>query len=208
MSAAASNINNSSNNSASSMDELPVLVPELLQHLSPREDTSIISDILDNERKTSELRARQHEHTRIVLATLAQRLQDAQTRQLNASTEASSLKYSVESSKLESQQTNVKHELNSIHQSIGDLEERYQAYLQEMQALEEEERVEAGVPPDPSLLKLHILKSLGVEMMTDDKGVYTHAHTRSVGHNDIVVTPFEAKYSDKYYADLLWEACS
>ncbi|TPX41477.1 hypothetical protein SeLEV6574_g06067 [Synchytrium endobioticum] len=197
--------NNTAISLATSIEELPVLIPELLGHLSPRDDVRIVQSILDSESRTNDLWSKRHDHTRLISATLSRRLETAKAQLADAETKASSLHYPTDLRSIESLQDTIRKELQGKNDSITSLEQTYGQLMAELEALEVEEKKDSETGPDPSMMMLHIFQGLGIQMKVEN-GVYTAAFARSHRQNDFMLINFDDKYSAKYYADILWDA--
>ncbi|ORY42002.1 kinetochore-Ndc80 subunit Spc24 [Rhizoclosmatium globosum] len=110
---------------------------------------------------------------------------------------------------LEDQQYIIGKKIHEHEKSVTSLEATKRHLLIDLEQLKAKEAAEAALPPDESLLKLNIYKSLGIDLVYNENQEVIRCLVRSVEKNGITPVEMEgAKFSDFFYSNVLWEMMS
>ncbi|KAJ3258029.1 kinetochore-associated Ndc80 complex subunit spc24 [Chytriomyces hyalinus] len=185
------------------------IVPHLLEQLDVLEDAASLSSYLSTLNTLTHEREAAKQDAMDTLKRLSLSLEKAkrETEAAQAAHAAHKHANHVELASIEDARFRIAKQIQAEEKSISTLESRRAALLSELEALKAEEELEASRPPDESVLKLNMYKSLGIDLVYENDTI-VRCHVRSVKKNDIMPLDLSVHYSRYFYANILWEMCS
>ncbi|KAJ3074789.1 kinetochore-associated Ndc80 complex subunit spc24 [Podochytrium sp. JEL0797] len=190
--------------------KMDAILPSLLEQMDPAEDVACLRDVVQGLAATKALRAKQLKDDMAVLKRLSAELEAAHrtNEQALKKRELTKKDHAANLAALEDEKYTVVKSMHDLEKSVASLEAQKRDLLVELEALKKAEDEEEMMPPDESVLKLSIYQSLGIDLVYENDKV-VRCLVRSVNKNDI--TPLEindSKFSNFYYANMLWDMCS
>ncbi|KAJ1666619.1 hypothetical protein IW140_002622 [Coemansia sp. RSA 1813] len=149
------------------LSEQNLLIQSLANNLKRSDDAQVSRQIMHHVQETQTKRQQSLDTTQETLQQLSRRLQTARTR-VDASKAQREAKSHADTMR------DLQGEKKTIESSIVQGEKQHELLTQEIAALEKEineldENVERQEGPDENVLKLHILRSLGVEPLINEQ---------------------------------------
>ncbi|KAI8614962.1 Spc24 subunit of Ndc80-domain-containing protein [Chytriomyces sp. MP71] len=182
--------------------EVTQLLPSLLEQLSVDDDAATLRDTAAACERLRALRATQGRDAIESLRKLSRELEAAKRLQEVAQTEHADKRraYQGRVAHLEEQKYGIAKKIHEKEKAIAMLDARKRELLAELEEVKALEEKECARPPEESVLKLSIYKSLGIDLVYEDEKP-VRALVRSVDKNDIQVLELDPKFSRFYYAN-------
>ncbi|KAJ1961902.1 hypothetical protein GGI12_002983 [Dipsacomyces acuminosporus] len=187
------------------LSEQRSLVQSTISNLKHSDDAQVGKEIAQYVGQSKAARQRELEQVQETLQTLSRRLQASRSR-----VEASKAQRE-EKSHAETMQ-DLEHERQHVEQGISTQAEQQKRLEKEIEQLEAElagldDDVEKTYAPDESILKLHILRGLGVEpLVNGETGGIDKVQVRSQA--SACVIPVDEQAQGHQAATQLWSLCS
>jgi len=169
----------------------------------PSGDVDAVHRIAETMRQTEEIRKQGKEESLGVLRALSRKLEIAKTAAARPPGAPDEHTHTQNMVALDREKFALAKNINELEQGVSSLVAGLQQVKDEIVALEAEE-AEEEVPPDQTVLKLQICRSLGIELVEDAFGNYTKVRICSSPRNDIHTLIIDDKYSRFFYANYLW----
>ncbi|KAL1925054.1 uncharacterized protein VTP21DRAFT_4708 [Calcarisporiella thermophila] len=171
----------------------------------PTEELEIISKIRNVMRETEEAQKKQSIETRDILLALNRQLELTKQNATRPKGAPDEMEQSDRMLALDREKYALAKGINQVEQSVGALEATLHQLREEMAELDREEEEEKDIPPDETLLKLHLCRQLGIDLVEDGCGNFTKARIVSKDANDVRTLVFDDKYSPFFSTNYLWE---
>ncbi|RUP47543.1 Spc24 subunit of Ndc80-domain-containing protein [Jimgerdemannia flammicorona] len=185
------------------MDEPRALIQQTVAMFNPSGDVEAVHRISETMRQTEEIRKKSRQESQGVLRALSRKLESVKSGATRPPGVADEHAHAARMVGLDREKFALAKGINELEQNLSSLEAGLQQIRDEIAALEAED-AEEEVPPDQTVLKLQIYRSLGIELVEDAVGNYTKARIRSFPRNDIHTLVIDDKYSRFFYANYLW----
>ncbi|KAJ3283241.1 kinetochore-associated Ndc80 complex subunit spc24 [Rhizoclosmatium sp. JEL0117] len=187
------------------------LLSAVAAQLDGDDESASLQSALATAKKTVDARANQKKDAAESLRQLSLALENAKTAANEAAAQRTLTKQenAAKVAVLEDQQYIIGKKIHEHEKSVTSLEATKRHLLIDLEQLKAKEAAEAALPPDESLLKLNIYKSLGIDLVYNENQEVIRCLVRSVEKNGITPVEMEgAKFSDFFYSNVLWEMMS
>ncbi|KAJ3014328.1 UNVERIFIED_CONTAM: hypothetical protein HDU68_000335 [Siphonaria sp. JEL0065] len=190
--------------------KIDTILPSLLEQLDASADVETLRDIVEGVERLDALRHKQQLDAFDVIKKLSRELEATKCAVEDAKQESNRIKdeTNVKIAALERQKLMIGKAIHEEEKSLASLEARKRELLAQLEELKANEEKEAARPPDESVLKLSIYQNLGIDLVYENDKI-VRCLVRSATKNDI--NPLEmtdTKYSNYFYANVLWSMCS
>ncbi|KAJ1800919.1 hypothetical protein LPJ59_000709 [Coemansia sp. RSA 2399] len=181
------------------------LLQTLATNLKRSDDAQVARQIMHSVQETQTKRQQELDKTQETLHQLSRRLQTARTR-VDSSKAQREAKSHMETMR------DLQDEKKTVEASIVQGEQQHEQLVKEIVALEArigelDENVEGMAEPDENVLKLHILRSLGVEpLVNEESGSIDVARVWSA--DSACAIQIDESAPAHQMAAQLWDACS
>ncbi|KAJ2401417.1 hypothetical protein GGI23_001406 [Coemansia sp. RSA 2559] len=181
------------------------LLQTLATNLKRSDDAQVARQIMHSVQETQMKRQQELDKAQETLHQLSRRLQTARTR-------VDSSKAQREAKSHAETMRDLQDEKKAVETSIAQGEQQHEQLVKEIAALEErigelDENVEGMAEPDANVLKLHILRSLGVEpLVNGETGSIDVARVWSA--DSACAIRIDESVPAHQMAAQLWDACS
>ncbi|KAJ2853522.1 hypothetical protein GGI22_004838 [Coemansia erecta] len=181
------------------------LLQTLATNLKRSDDAQVARQIMHSVQETQMKRQQELDKAQETLHQLSRRLQTARTR-------VDSSKAQREAKSHAETMRDLQDEKKAVETSIAQGEQQHEQLVKEIAALEErvgelDENVEGMAEPDANVLKLHILRSLGVEpLVNEETGSIDVARVWSA--DSACAIRIDESAPAHQMAAQLWDACS
>ncbi|KAJ2557070.1 hypothetical protein EV175_001569 [Coemansia sp. RSA 1933] len=181
------------------------LLQTLATNLKRSEDPQVARQVMQSVQETQAKRQQELDRTQESLQQLSRRLQTARSR-------VDSSKAQREAKSHADTMRDLNDEKRTIEASIVQGNQRHEQLVHEIAALEKsiaelDENVEGLAGPDENVLKLHILRSLGVEPLVNDKTDAIDV-ARVWSADSACAIPIDESAPPHQMAAQLWDSCS
>ncbi|KAI9350655.1 Spc24 subunit of Ndc80-domain-containing protein [Obelidium mucronatum] len=186
------------------------ILPSLLEQMDPAEDTACLEEAMQGIKRLEKLRTQQQTDAHDAIKKLSRELDAAKraAADVDAASDAMKIENDARIAQLEQEKYAIGKKMHDDEKSVANLDARKRELLAQLEELTANEEAEAARPPDESELKLSIYQNLGLELVYED-GKVARCHVLSTTKQDITTLEMtDVKYSNFFYANVLWDMCS
>ncbi|KAJ1959545.1 putative kinetochore protein spc24 [Dispira parvispora] len=186
------------------IEETRSIVQQTMLTLQPSSDVDIVRTInRDFQEATTHWEA-QLDKDQELLRALSRKVDLAKADASRSKVGDDGLTHSERLVQLDREKYSMAKHINERETSVNSLNATVERLKEKLAQLEARD-VEKELPPDSTVLKLHIYRSLGIEFVEDATGQINKALVRSASTNDVSAVLVNGSESDYYYANRLWE---
>ncbi|KAJ3035223.1 kinetochore-associated Ndc80 complex subunit spc24 [Rhizophlyctis rosea] len=194
-------------NISASLNDPLTLARTLTDNLNGPQDAAKIRSIHSYLARAQDARAKEVNDIQGLLKALSRQLEIAKESADRPARELSATQYVQRMANLDNERASVAKDLAEGEASMGALEDELRRLEEEREAWMREMEKDANLPPDEQILKLQIYRSLGIEFEKNESGAFCKGIVRSTKSKDIHTYDLDPKYSNFFYANVLWDLC-